>query len=97
MEDADLRLDGNAAAGLLSEVFVFERTSARSTCASCGAVGEVGVLHAYVHAPGTVIRCPRCNAVLMRIVRDAGRYWIDVRGVRCLELGERPPGAGHPR
>jgi hypothetical protein len=33
----------------------------------------------------------------MRIVHDADRYWIDVRGVRSLELGERPPGAGHPR
>jgi uncharacterized protein DUF6510 len=97
MDDLDLRVDGNAVAGLLSEVFVYEMTSARSTCAACGAVGEVGALHVYVQAPGTVIRCPRCNAVLMRIVHDADRYWIDIRGVRSLELGERPPGAGHPR
>jgi Family of unknown function (DUF6510) len=97
MDDTDLRLDGNAVAGLLSELFVYEMTSAWSTCASCGAVGEVGVLHAYVHGPGTVIRCPRCNAVLMRIVHGSGRYWIDVRGVRSLEIGERPPRAGHPR
>jgi ribosomal protein S27E len=96
MKDADLRLDGNAVAGLLSELFVYEMTSARSTCANCGAVGEVGTLLVYVHAPGTVIRCPRCNAVLMRIVRGADRYWIEAQGVRCLELGE-PPGAGHPR
>jgi hypothetical protein len=57
-----------------------------STCAACGAVGEVGQLLAYVHGPGTVIRCPRCNAVLMRIVHGADRYWIEIRGVRCLEL-----------
>lgn len=93
MEDADLRLDGNAVAGLLREVFVYEMTSAQSTCASCGAVGEVGTLLAYVHGPGTVIRCPRCNAVLMRIVRSGERYWIDVRGMSCLELEQ---GAGHP-
>jgi hypothetical protein len=95
-EDADLRLDGNAVAGLLSELFVCEMTSARSTCANCGAVGEVGTLLVYVHAPGTVIRCPRCNAVLMRIVRGVDRYWVEAQGVRCFELGE-PPGAGHPR
>jgi hypothetical protein len=87
MEDVDLRLDGNAVAGLLSEVFVYEMTSASSTCAACGAVGEVGQLLAYVHGPGSVIRCPRCNAVLMRIVHRADRYWIDVRGISCLELG----------
>src|SRR5215218_6118139 len=60
MEDVDLRVDGNAVGGLLSELFVYEMTSARSTCANCGAVGEVGTLLVYVHAPGTVIRCPRC-------------------------------------
>jgi hypothetical protein len=97
MKDADLRVDGNAVAGLLSELFLFEMTSARGTCAACGAVGEVGTLHVYVHGPGTVIRCPRCNAVLMRIVQGADRYWLEATGMRCLELGERPPGAGHPR
>jgi hypothetical protein len=97
MKDVDLRVDGNAVAGLLSELFVYEMTSARSTCAACGAVGEVGALHVYVHGPGTVIRCPRCNAVLMRIVHSPDRYWIEVQGVRCLELSEQPAGAGHPR
>ena len=74
VDETDLRLDGNSAAGVLEEVFAFkESTTAVSTCASCGAVGEVGVLHAYVHAPGTVVRCPRCGAVLMRVVRSAER------------------------
>jgi hypothetical protein len=86
MDETDLRLDGNAVAGFLGEVFVYDMTTARSTCDACGAVGEVGALHVYVQAPGTVIRCPRCNAVLMRIVHGADRYWIDVRGIRCLEL-----------
>ena len=86
MDETDLRLDGNAAAGVLEEVFAFEMTTAVSTCASCGAVGEVGVLHAYVHAPGTVVRCPRCGAVLMRVVRSEERLWVDVQGVRSLEV-----------
>ena len=38
MEDADLRLDGNAVGGLLGEVFAWETTAARGTCAACGAV-----------------------------------------------------------
>ena len=86
MDETDLRLDGNGVAGVLDEVFAFEMTTAVSTCASCGAVGEVGVLHAYVHAPGTVVRCPRCGAVLMRVVRSEERLWVDMQGMRSLEF-----------
>ena len=46
MDDQQLRLDGNAAAGLLQEVFVHELTVARGACASCGAVGEMGARNA---------------------------------------------------
>jgi hypothetical protein len=86
MEDADLRLDGNAVGGLLGEIFAWEMTTARGTCASCGAVGEVATLVVYAQAPGTVLRCPACGAVLLRIVRAGQRLWLDARGVSCLEL-----------
>jgi hypothetical protein len=79
-------LDGNAVGGLLREIFVGELTVARSTCASCGAVREVGALHVYANAPGAVVRCPGCEAVLMRIARAEGRIWLELQGVRCLEL-----------
>ena len=68
METADLMLDGNAIGGLLREVFVEETTTAKSTCASCGAVREVGALHVFAAAPGMVVRCPGCGAVMGRIV-----------------------------
>jgi len=86
MDDGDLRLDGNAVGGLLGDVFGRETTTARGTCGSCGAVGEVATLVVYAHAPGTVLRCPACGAVLLRIVRDGERLWLDARGLRCLEL-----------
>jgi hypothetical protein len=82
----ELKLDGNAAGGLLGEIFVHEMTAARSTCGGCGAVEAVGGLSVYVHAPGVVIRCPRCDQVLIRIVQSRGRYWLDLTGVRCLEF-----------
>jgi len=41
-----------------------------------------------VHAPGTVVRCPGCEQVLMRIVRGGGRYWLDLTGMRSLEFAE---------
>jgi hypothetical protein len=86
MEDADLRLDGNAAAGLLGEIFVGDVTVWFGTCAACGLRAQLGAVHVYAHSPGVVLRCPRCEAVLMRIVQAESRYWLEVRGIRSLEL-----------
>jgi Family of unknown function (DUF6510) len=84
----EMRLDGNSIGGLLREIFAMEMTAALGTCASCGAVNELGRVQVYVHAPGTVVRCPACEAVLMRVVRGRGRYWVDLTGTRTLEFGE---------
>lgn len=88
MKIEDLVLDGNAIGGLLREIFTVEMTTAVGTCDHCGARNEVGRLMVYIHAPGTVVRCPACEEVLMRIVRGRGRYWVDLRGTRTLELAE---------
>jgi ribosomal protein S27E len=86
MDDQDLKLDGNAAAGLLRELFTFELTTATGRCDNCGAVAEIGAVTVYANAPGTVLRCPSCGSVLMRVVADGGRYWLDVRGITWLEI-----------
>jgi hypothetical protein len=84
--NADQTLDGNIAGGILSEVFVAEVTNAVGRCDACGTTGSVGALHAYVGGPGTVLRCVGCEGVLLRIVRDGDRAWIDLRGLRWLEF-----------
>ncbi len=84
----DRRLDGNVAGGILSEIFPIDMTIVRALCAGCGAMEQAGALHAYVDAPGTVIRCPGCSNVLIRIVHGGGRYWLDLRGVACLQIDE---------
>jgi Zn finger protein HypA/HybF involved in hydrogenase expression len=81
-----LKLDGNAAAGILHQVFGIEVTAASGTCAGCSAVSAVGALAAYTRAPGIVLRCPHCESVLMKIATDGERVWIDFRGLRALEL-----------
>ena len=85
-ERSDSRLDGNAAAGLLSTIFPFEMTLAVATCDRCGATGQVATLTVYTDAPGLVARCPGCEAVLLRIVEAHDRYFLDLRGLRSLEL-----------
>jgi hypothetical protein len=79
-------LDGNAAAGALYELFGVEMTVAVGICGECGNTGEVAKLHVYNRAPGMVIRCPTCGCVLMRIVRGRDRTWLDLRGLRTLEV-----------
>ena len=80
-----LRLDGNAAAGLLYDVFGADVTTASGTCEGCGATDALGAVHVY-QAAGTVFRCPHCNSVLLKIVSDGSRFWVDARGMRTLEL-----------
>ena len=87
------RLDGNAAAGLLTEIFTFEITTARAACVHSGSSGEVGAQMAYISEIGTVVRCSSCEGVLIRVVRqdeNPGRYWLDLKGVEYLQFQERP-------
>ena len=83
----DRMLDGNALGGPLDDVFAFEITTARCTCEGCGAVRDVGALHVYADAPGVVVRCPDCDGVVLRFVRDDNnRVWLDMRGIRVLQI-----------
>jgi ribosomal protein S27E len=90
-DGGDIRLDGNAIGGLLREIFTMEMTTAETTCDGCGNVSVMGRVHVYLNAPGVVVRCPGCGHVLIRIVKGPGRYWVDLRGTRCLEFA--PPGS----
>ena len=94
MDETQLRLDGNAAAGLLQEAFVPELTGARGACASCGAVGEMGAQHLYMypHSPGAVLRCNRCEGVLMVLVQGGGRMRVGLQGLVWLEVPAPAPG-----
>jgi hypothetical protein len=84
------RLDGNAIAGLLGELFVPEMTAARGRCASCGAVEPLGAEHVYAHplAPGVVVRCAHCDNVLLVLVHRGGRRRLCAIGVTWIEIRE---------
>ena len=88
MDDTQLRLDGNAAAGILMEVFVQDLSAARGACADCGTVAPMGSQHLYMYplSPGAVLRCTSCQAVLMVFVHAGGRYRLGLRGLTWLEI-----------
>ena len=81
----ELMLDGNAIAGLLQEVFAVEMTTAIGTCRGCGTAGPVGAAHLYRGA-GIVLCCPHCGNTLAKIVKNNSRVWIDLTGIRTLEV-----------
>ena len=82
----ELRLDGNAAAGTLGEVFSFEVTTAHYACEGCGRVAHIGEAMAYMTEIGTIVRCPSCDDALIRLAHTRGRRWIDLRGIRFLQV-----------
>ena len=85
-----LMLDGNAAAGLLYEIFTTEMTASPTECNHCGRAGELGSLLAFTQGPGVVLRCPTCENVLMRIVETQEAIYLDARGAVFLRLSRRP-------
>jgi hypothetical protein len=81
-------LDGNAIGGLLYTVFGTEMTNAMCTCATCGACWRVAESVVFLQAPGTVMRCRSCGAVLMVFVQRDEVNCVDLLGVRTLALAD---------
>ena len=90
----DAALDGNAVAGTLAEVFVVDMTVARTTCAMCEDTRPMAELRAFVRSAGTVLRCSSCGAAQVRMVRAPDRAWLDLQGVKVLQLPLPDGGAG---
>jgi Family of unknown function (DUF6510) len=84
--DTDDYLDGNAAAGELSNIFTIDVTAAEGQCAHCGAIKRFAEAHIYMQGPGIVARCSVCQHVLLRLVNARQRVFLDLRGMRCLIL-----------
>ncbi len=82
----DRFLDGNAAAGPLSQIFAFDPTRARGQCVGCGTVAMLAQAHVFDRSPGLVVRCSSCENVLMRLVSGAGRTWLDFTGLAYLQI-----------
>jgi hypothetical protein len=80
----DLRLDGNAAAGLLGQLFAFEVTTATAICDGCGHASPIGALPLYGQQTGVVLRCPACDHVMLVATRSRDEWWLDLRGVRIV-------------
>ncbi len=80
----ELVLDGNSVAGPLQEVFGIEMTDSLAKCASCGSLSHLGELLVFGGAMGSVMCCPRCHEMMLRLVSRPGDLWLDMRGISYL-------------
>ena len=81
-------LDGNAAAGVLADVFGSDVTGSGTVCVACGAHRAVAELVAFVEGPGAVLRCRSCTGLMIVVVSVRGRACVDLQGLAAFELRE---------
>jgi len=79
-------VDGNAAAGELSNILAMDVTTAKAQCANCGATKRFAEAHVYMQSPGIVARCAICEHVLLRVVNVRQHVFLDARGLTFLSL-----------
>jgi Family of unknown function (DUF6510) len=81
---ADLTLDGNAAGGMLREIFAIDVTAAEITCGGCGAVSVIGSVPVYGGTMGAILRCAHCDTAMLRLTHTHAGLWLDMQGARVL-------------
>ena len=79
-------LDGNTAAGELREIFTMDITTAICQCEGCGKTAAFAEARVYSMEPGLVARCRFCENPLMRVVKNSGQVWLDLRGLRVIQV-----------
>jgi hypothetical protein len=85
-DEGPTRLDGNAAAGVLTQLFCGEPSGAVIICAGCGATAEIGALPAYGLELGAILRCPHCDTAVLRVGAAGTMLWVDMRGAVSLRV-----------
>jgi hypothetical protein len=73
-------IDGNSAP---DDIFTRDLTLATATCAGCGVTGPVAGVQVY-EGMGSVLRCPSCDSVLMRVVSLGDATCLEMRGITVL-------------
>ena len=81
-----MTLDGNAVAGRFVAMFGVEMTTSLTECANCGQDHMIGALLAFTQAPGVVLRCPTCEAVMLKMVETPRGVYLDARGAAFLRI-----------
>jgi ribosomal protein S27AE len=83
-EHNEKHVDGNALAGPLSEVVDVDITTTSAKCAGCGDTAVLAQAMVYEKPHSFIVRCSRCDAVLMIVLQKREATEIDLRGIAWL-------------
>lgn len=79
-------VDGNALAGVLTDVLGTDATTARLRCAGCGTAGVLAVTRVHRSPMGSVARCRGCDTVLVTVVETPTGRRVGFPGVRSAAI-----------
>lgn len=79
------RLDGNAAGGLLLELFGTDMTTARASCAHCERDAQLADAVAELDDACLILLCRGCGHTLFTCLRDDGRWTLTIGGLARLQ------------
>ena len=86
MESTPRHLDGNAAAGPMTDLLAFDITSAIGTCTECRNDVVMAQAVVYSRGPGMVARCPDCEHPMFRVAASDDQVWLDMTGLSSLRV-----------
>ncbi|MDR6141738.1 hypothetical protein QE375_001292 [Microbacterium foliorum] len=78
------RVDGNAAGGILLELFGRDMTSARAACAHCEREAELADAIAELDPAGVILLCRGCGRTLLTCLRDGGSATLVIGALSLL-------------
>ena len=78
------RVDGNAAGGLLLEIFGREMTTARATCRYCAQEAALADAVAEVDDAGVILLCRGCDHTLLTYLRSERERTLTIGGLTGL-------------
>ena len=90
-ENAASVVDGNAAAGILSEVFAGDVTLLTGECGGCGAVAPLAETVVELDEVAAIVRCRGCTHTLVTVLRSEQGVRVVIGSLR--ELAVSPAGA----
>ena len=70
-ENAKSVVDGNAAAGMLSEVFAGDATTIVGVCGGCGSAAPLAEAVVELDEFAAIVRCRGCTHTLVTVLRSA--------------------------
>jgi hypothetical protein len=80
-------VDGNAVAGLLSEVFAGDPTMFVGTCRGCGAVAVFAEAVVEMDDDAAIVRCRSCTHTLFTVLRDGHSVRLVIGALREVHPG----------